>query len=193
MILMIRARHQSVTYPSEELDSVESISEGRREYYGRCGSGWTYCLLLCIRLCPPSCKLQCPLTQYLTLELMFQSGKPQFSYIYGVGLLGTTAIYLLLNLMSESGIDAYRTASVLGYCLIPMIFLGSLGIGVGIDHPIGYFLSIISIVWCTHSASSIFVAVLRMDHQRLLVAYPVGLLYGCFALLSIFNVVPAKK
>jgi len=117
-----------------------------------------------------------------------QSGKPQFSYIYGVGLLGTTAIYLLLNLMSETGIDAYRTASVLGYCLIPMIFLGSLGIGVGIDHPIGYFLSLLSIIWCTHSASSIFVAVLRMDHQRLLVAYPVGLLYGCFALLSIFNV-----
>jgi len=29
---------------------------------------------------------------------------------------------------------------------------------------------------------------LRMDSQRLLVAYPVGLLYGCFALLSIFNV-----
>ncbi|WVR09435.1 hypothetical protein IAU60_006502 [Kwoniella sp. DSM 27419] len=116
------------------------------------------------------------------------SGKPQFSYIYGVGLLGTTAIYLLLNLMSETGIDAYRTASVLGYCLLPMVGLGGIGMGVGIDHPIGYLLSSISIAWCTHSASAIFVAVLRMDHQRLLVAYPVGLLYGCFALLSIFNV-----
>ncbi|WVN86196.1 uncharacterized protein L203_101357 [Cryptococcus depauperatus CBS 7841] len=116
------------------------------------------------------------------------SGKPQFSYIYGVGLLGTTAIYLLLNLMSETGIDAYRTASVLGYCLLPMVGLGGIGMGVGIDHPLGYLLSTISIAWCTHSASAIFVAVLRMNHQRLLVAYPVGLLYGCFALLSIFNV-----
>jgi hypothetical protein len=117
-----------------------------------------------------------------------QSGKPQFSYIYGVGLLGTTAIYLLLNLMAETGIDAYRTASVLGYCLLPMVGLGSIGIGVGIDHPLGYLLSIVSIIWCTYSASAIFVVVLRMDSQRLLVAYPVGLLYGCFALLSIFNV-----
>jgi hypothetical protein len=117
-----------------------------------------------------------------------QSGKPQFSYIYGVGLLGTTAIYLLLNLMSDSGIDAYRTASVLGYCLLPMVGLGGIGMAVGIDHPIGYALAAVSIVWCTHSASAIFVACLRMDHQRLLVAYPVGLLYGCFALLSIFNV-----
>ncbi|OXG61109.1 hypothetical protein C351_04642 [Cryptococcus neoformans c8] len=116
------------------------------------------------------------------------SGKPQFSYIYGVGLLGTTAIYLLLNLMSETGIDAYRTASVLGYCLLPMVGLGGIGMGVGIDRPLGYLLSTISIAWCTHSASAIFVAVLRMDRQRLLVAYPVGLLYGCFALLSIFNV-----
>ncbi|WVQ72050.1 hypothetical protein IAR50_001594 [Cryptococcus sp. DSM 104548] len=116
------------------------------------------------------------------------SGKPQFSYIYGVGLLGTTAIYLLLNLMSETGIDAYRTASVLGYCLLPMVGLGGLGMGVGIDSAIGYVLSLVSIAWCTHSASAIFVAVLRMDHQRLLVAYPIGLLYGCFALLSIFNV-----
>lgn len=90
--------------------------------------------------------------------------------------------------MSETGIDAYRTTSVLGYCLLPMVGLGSIGIGVGIDHPLGYLLSIISIIWCTYSASAIFVVVLRMDHQRLLVAYPVGLLYGCFALLSIFNV-----
>jgi len=124
--------------------------------------------------------------------VLLLAGKPQFSYIYGVALLGTTAIYLLLNLMSETGIDAYRTASVLGYCLLPMVGLGGIGIGVGIDHPLGYLLSTISILWCTHSASSIFVAVLRMDHQRLLVAYPVGLLYGCFALLSIFNVAKDK-
>jgi hypothetical protein len=53
---------------------------------------------------------------------------------------------------------------------------------------IGYLLSILSIIWCTYAASGIFVAVLRMSDQRLLVAYPIGLLYGCFALLSVFNV-----
>jgi len=60
-------------------------------------------------------------------------------------------------------------------------------------HPVnsrrtfGYLLSLLSILWCTYSASGIFVAVLRMSDQRLLVAYPCGLLYGCFALLSIFK------
>lgn len=116
-----------------------------------------------------------------------QSGRPQFSYIYGVGALGTIAIYTLLNLMSENGIDAYHTASVLGYCLLPMV-LGGLGVGIGVAQSIGYALSVISVLWCTYSASSIFVAVLQMSHQRLLVAYPIGLFYGCFALLSIFQV-----
>ncbi len=105
-----------------------------------------------------------------------------------MGLLGTVSIYTLLNLMSDSGIDAYRTASVLGYCLLPMVGLGGLGIGLGMDTAVGGILSIVSVVWCTYAASTIFVAVLRMDRQRLLVAYPVGLFYGCFALLSIFQV-----
>jgi hypothetical protein len=35
--------------------------------------------------------------------------------------------------MSETGIDAYRTASVLGYCLLPMVGLGGIGMGVGIE------------------------------------------------------------
>lgn len=57
---------------------------------------------------------------------------------------------------------------------------------------LGYMLSSLSIVWCTYAASGIFVAVLRMSDQRLLVAYPIGLLYGCFALLSVFNVGGSK-
>lgn len=135
-----------------------------------------------------------------------QSGKPQFGYIYGVGLLGSASIYTLLNLMAEQGIDAYRVASVLGYCLLPMVGVGALSVMISLKYvnesflriirltfsfssgTTGYLLSMLSIVWCTYAASGIFVAVLRMSDQRLLVAYPVGLLYGCFALLSVFNV-----
>lgn len=108
--------------------------------------------------------------------------------------------------MSEHGIDAYRVASVLGYCLLPMVGVGAISVTVNLEcvayvplhkrlgliitilsGTFGYLLSALSIMWCTYSASGIFVAVLRMTDQRLLVAYPVGLLYGCFALLSIFN------
>jgi len=115
------------------------------------------------------------------------SGSPQFGSIYGVALLGSASLYTLLNLMSESGIDAYRVASVLGYCLLPMVGIGAVSIVFALDGMIGYVLSIISVLWCTYSASGIFVAVLRLSEQRLLVAYPVGLLYGCFALLTVFR------
>ncbi|KAK7053325.1 Protein yipf5 [Paramarasmius palmivorus] len=56
------------------------------------------------------------------------SGKPNFGYIYGVGLFGSISIYTLLNLMSEKGIDAYRVTSVLGYCLLPMVGVGALSV-----------------------------------------------------------------
>ncbi|KAJ3724574.1 Yip1-domain-containing protein [Lentinula raphanica] len=115
------------------------------------------------------------------------SGKPNFGYIYGVGLFGSISIYTLLNLMAEKAIDAYRVTSVLGYCLLPMVGVGGISVAMTLDGLFGYILSLVSIIWCTYSASGIFVAVLRMSDQRLLVAYPVGLLYGCFALMSVFS------
>lgn len=115
------------------------------------------------------------------------SGKPNFGYIYGVGLFGSVSIYTLLNLMSEKGIDAYRVFSVLGYCLLPMVGVGAISVMITLDDLFGYIVAFLSIIWCTYAASGIFVAVLRMSDQRLLVAYPVGLLYGCFALLSVFS------
>ena len=51
------------------------------------------------------------------------AGKPLFSFIYGVAAIGWIGIYTILNLMSETGIDAQRTISVLGYCLLPMAIL----------------------------------------------------------------------
>ena len=107
--------------------------------------------------------------------------------------------------MSERGIDAYRVVSVLGYCLLPMVGVSAISVMMVLEYvhnswspaipssypnsgSFGYLLSVLSILWCTYSASGIFVAVLALSDQRLLVAYPVGLLYGCFALLSVFNV-----
>ena len=43
-------------------------------------------------------------------------------------MLGCVSVYMILNLMSETGIDGYRTASVLGYCLLPMVLLSSISV-----------------------------------------------------------------
>lgn len=57
-----------------------------------------------------------------------QSGKPQFGYIYGLALMGSASVYVLLNLMSPAGIDAHRVASVLGYCLLPMVCVSAVSV-----------------------------------------------------------------
>ncbi|CAO3663363.1 unnamed protein product [Rhizopus microsporus] len=123
---------------------------------------------------------------FLFGTFLLLSRKAHFGYIYGVGVLGVISIYLILNLMSENGIDGSRTASVLGYCLLPMVMLSGLSVFLKLDTIVGTFLTIISILWCTYSSSGMFVSVLHMNEQRFLVAYPVGLFYACFALMTFF-------
>jgi len=114
------------------------------------------------------------------------TGKVQFGYIYGISTFGCVSMYVVLNLMSDMGIDINRTASVLGYCLLPMIMLAVLALILNIHSFIGYIFTFLAIGWCTYSASLMFVTVLSMRHQQPLVVYPVGLLYTCFALMTIF-------
>lgn len=50
----------------------------------------------------------------------------------------------------------------------------------------GIVLAGFCIVWCAVSASKLFVTAYSMDHQQILIAYPCALLYGVFALITIF-------
>ncbi|XP_004076177.1 protein YIPF5 isoform X1 [Oryzias latipes] len=114
------------------------------------------------------------------------SGKIQFGYVYGISAIGCLAMYCLLNLMSMTGVSFGCVASVLGYCLLPMILLSSFGVLFSLQGMIGIVITATIIGWCSFSASKIFISALAMDGQQLLVAYPCALLYGVFALISVF-------
>ncbi|XP_068085236.1 protein YIPF5 [Anabrus simplex] len=114
------------------------------------------------------------------------SGKVHFNYIYGIGVLGCLAIYGLLNLMAMSGVTLGVVVSVLGYCLLPMVALSGANVILSLQGLLGIVLTVLSIAWCSLSASKLFVTALSMDHQQPLVAYPCALLYGVFALITIF-------
>ncbi|KXJ22429.1 protein YIPF5 [Exaiptasia diaphana] len=115
------------------------------------------------------------------------SGKVHgFGYIYGVGVLGCLSLYSILNLMSMTGVTFGCVISVLGYCLLPMVLLSSISILISLQGMVGTVLTAVTIGWCSLSASKLFVVVLAMDSQQLLVAYPCALLYGVFALLTVF-------
>ncbi|XP_054438233.1 protein YIPF7 [Pteronotus mesoamericanus] len=114
------------------------------------------------------------------------AGKVQFGYLYGMSALGCLGIYALLNLMSSSGVSYGCVASVLGYCLLPMVILSCCAIFFSLQGTVGTVLALVIIGWCSLSASKIFISALDMEGQQLLIAYPCALLYGLFALLTVF-------
>ncbi|VDN07437.1 unnamed protein product [Thelazia callipaeda] len=110
-----------------------------------------------------------------------------FGYIYGIGALGCIGMYALLNLMAEDrSISFTCTASVLGYCLLPMAIVSIVAVVLSFQGIVGYLIAGAAVIWCSVASSKLFVTTLSLNGQRLLVAYPCALLYCVFALLAIF-------
>jgi len=120
--------------------------------------------------------------------MLMLAGKLQFGYVFGFGVAGCAAIYTVLNLMSqkETGIELHVVFSVLGYSLIPIVFLASVAVLVPLNGAAGWILVPPSILWCTVTATRFFEAVLGAREQRYLIAYPVFLFFACFALITVF-------
>ncbi|XP_073431375.1 protein YIPF5 [Dendrobates tinctorius] len=114
------------------------------------------------------------------------AGKIQFGYVYGISAIGCLGMFCLLNLMSMTGVSFGCVSSVLGYCLLPMIILSGFAVVFSLQGIVGVLLTALIIGWCSFSASKIFISALAMEGQQLLVAYPCALLYGVFALISVF-------
>ncbi|KAH7309668.1 hypothetical protein B0I35DRAFT_359377 [Stachybotrys elegans] len=149
--------------------------------------------------------------------ILLFSGKVHFGYIYGLALLGSSSLHLILSLMSPDGSSSNqptypqyndptspgqnsqegghlsatltfpRSASVLGYCLLPLVATSLFGIVMPMDTPLGIVMTTAAIMWCTYSASGMFCAVGRMTGMRGLVAYPLALFYVGFGIIAIFS------
>lgn len=137
------------------------------------------------------------------------TGKLHFGYIYGLAFVGTILLHQVLSLMSPtinpaevgsghdhghpsgshlgSSLTYPRSASVLGYCLLPLVLVAILGIVIPLDGLFGYFLTSLAIAWCSYASSSMFTVVGRMTAMRGLVAYPMVLFYGSFGIMAIFS------
>ncbi|KAL8381618.1 hypothetical protein RB595_005753 [Gaeumannomyces hyphopodioides] len=110
-----------------------------------------------------------------------------FADVSGPGVPGGSAQGGAAGSNLSSTLTVGRSASVLGYCLLPLVVTSAVGVIVPMDTPFGIILTSFAISWCTYSASGIFCAVGRMKAMRLLVAYPLGLFYVGFGIMSIFS------
>lgn len=117
---------------------------------------------------------------------LMMAGKSHFGYVYGISAAACVGMYVLLSLMSCAWVSWGCVSSVLGYCLLPMVVLSVYAVVFSLQDVVGTVLALSVIGWCSFSASKIFISTLSMDGQQLLVAYPCALLYGLFALLTVF-------
>jgi hypothetical protein len=120
--------------------------------------------------------------------MLMLHGKLHFGYVYGFGLSSCVCMYVLLNLMSTSGVDLDFSAvvSFLGYCLLPVIGLAASALIVNMASTAGHVLAAFTVLACTGTSTRLFEAKLHMRHQRFLIAYPLALIYSCFVLITIF-------
>ncbi len=114
------------------------------------------------------------------------AGKIHFGYVYGVAFIGSVSIHFIFSMMATVSTTFSKSASVLGYCLLPLVLTSALSVAMSMDGLIGYIISAVAVCWCTLASSGMFVSVLQMTDMRLLVAYPLALFYSVFALMTIF-------
>lgn len=123
----------------------------------------------------------------LGFTMLLSGGKVHFGYVYGIGTTSCLLMYSLLHLMTNANsVSLVSVASVLGYCLLPIVILSAVGILLPLNNKFGYIFAGIGICWASLAASRIFVTMTSDMSQRPLIIYPCALLYGVFTLLVIF-------
>jgi protein YIPF5/7 len=97
-------------------------------------------------------------------------------------------IYCLINLLTKRGVyvELYSTLSVLGYSLLPFIFLAFSSLFFDLTNPVGVSFTMLVVLWSTVTATRFFENGLDIKDQRYLIGYPILLFYGIFLLLAVF-------
>lgn len=136
-----------------------------------------------------------PIAFYLALAFclfLSDTGRDMFGYVYGLSIITVIFMYILIKLMcntvndSQNYITLSSVASILGYSILPIVWLSIPGIFVSMNNKIGIILAGGAVLLSTVAASRIFCVMTGDQNQRFLIAYPCGLVYVIFALLVLF-------
>ncbi|KNB45798.1 hypothetical protein JH06_2420 [Blastocystis sp. subtype 4] len=76
--------------------------------------------------------------------------------------------------------------SILGYSIIPLVFLALYSVFFNTKNTFGLILGVLSIIWSSFSASRFIELLLGSKDQRYIIMYPLLLLYATFAMITSF-------
>lgn len=118
---------------------------------------------------------------YIYGRLFVIVSRVRANFCPGLAFVGTILLHQVLSLMSPtinpaevssghdhghpqgshlgSSLTYPRSASVLGYCLLPLVLVAMLGIVIPLDGLFGYLLTSLAIAWCSYASSSMFTVV----------------------------------
>lgn len=118
------------------------------------------------------------------------AGKVHFGILLGWGSVAALFIYLVVNLLvgghPKWPLELYRSFSLVGYCLLPLVVLSSLLLFVP-RSVASLVLGALAVLWATKTCSYLLVTLIpHAQEHRMLLAYPCALVYATFALLILF-------
>lgn len=133
-----------------------------------------------------------PILMYLVFGVnLFLAGKVFiFDHIYKLSIITTIGIYGLLKLMSHSSNQESLTiksvASTLGYGMVNMVWLSTIGIVMDLNSVNGLILSATSVLMATVGTSQLLCAMANQTENSTLISFPIALIYALFSFLVVF-------
>ena len=119
--------------------------------------------------------------------LLLLAGKLYFGEVYGTFITGTVLLYLLFNFMAQKdSVPLFSIMSTLGYCMLPMLSLGLLGVFFNLKGPLGVIVALLTATWASFAAGNFLDVLIRVKNRKALIVYPVFLFYVSFTLIVIF-------
>ncbi|CAA6654757.1 unnamed protein product [Spirodela intermedia] len=118
------------------------------------------------------------------------AGKFHFGIILGWVFIAAFFLYIVFNMLAgrNGNLDLYRSMSLVGYCMLPMVLFSALSLfapqGGGV---ISFSMGAVFVVWSTRVCTRLLVELASCgDEHRGLIAYACFLIYSLFSLLVIF-------
>lgn len=123
----------------------------------------------------------------LGVSLFVAGSNAHFGYIYGLSMISVCGMYALLwMLSSHQSLTFVRVASVLGYGILPVVWLSLLNIFLSLNSTCGITVVVVSLTLSSMGTSRMLCLMTDDVDKRLLIAYPCTLIYIAFAFFVLF-------